>query len=562
MPPPSRSPGAHNTATYSSASSTREAYKTSIPHTNRHTLSPRTFAEPITRSPQSPTQTTSRSSESRGMAMAPSSSTLGNQSLQLDAATQLKFGTDNQGPPLEDTTIIHQITTGDGQKVRPEITARIDKGFFLAEQNWTCYRRNYFSVACAYSVQPPLLTVPLYLDRGASSSGMTENIRAFAMSISAVVDGPGGKPVDLVQHTPKRDKGPQGRPDRVKLLPQTSGAGGPFLGGSAASNPLVPRSQIPGQQEYDSSFSPQNAQQQTIANFERIQFKSATANNGKRRAAQQYYHLVVELFADVGNSMGSPESDTRWVKIATRISAPMVVRGRSPGHYQDDRRASSSSTGPGGGGGGNSGGGNKSGGHLGSSSSGPSSGTRSMGSAISLLGGSSNTSSNSGGYHSRSSLSHSINSSRYDSHSHPSSSNSSSISSGMEHQSDSIPSTEDVDHFPGYQYFPQPVFDLQPNPFRLPGFNTHPYKQELSTSIPATPSNSFRKHDRYFEAEEPRRVFKEEYPGGGGMQLPGLGSSWHPGAPSHRRASMLGGSCGRLQVSAPTSSGFPDLPAL
>ncbi len=559
MPPPPRSPGAH-ISTFSSASSTRDAYKTATPHTNRHTLSPRTFAEPLTRSPQSPIQAASRTAESRGMAMAPSSTTLGNQSLQLDAATQLKFGTPPEGPPLEETTIIHQITTGDGQKLRPEINARIDKGFFLAEQNWTCYRRNYFSVACAYSLQPPLLTVPLFLDRGASTSGMTENIRAFAMSISAVVDGAGGKPVELVQHTPKRDKGPQGKPDRIKLLPQPSGSGGPFSGGAGASNPLASRSQIPGQQEYDSSFSPQNAQQQTIANFERIQFKSATANNGKRRAAQQYYHLVVELFADVGNSMGSSDSESRWVKIATRISAPMVVRGRSPGHYQDDRRASSSSAGPGGGGGG---GGDKSGGHLGSLSSGPSSGTRSMGSAMPpLLGRSSNTSSNSGGYDSRSSLSHSLSSSRYDSHSHTSSSNSSSISSGMERSNDSIQSSEDVDHFPGYQYFSQPIFELQPNPFRLPSFNTHSYKPEVSTSVPATTVDSFRKHDRYFEAEEPRRVFKEEYPGGGGMQLPGLGTSWYPGAASHRRANMLGSSCGRLQVSAPTNSGFPDLPPL
>ncbi|KAI9766570.1 MAG: hypothetical protein M1835_007168 [Candelina submexicana] len=558
MPPPPRSPGAHNTATHSSISSTREAYKTSTPHTNRHTLSPRTFAQPLTKSPQSPLHTASRSSESRGIAVTPSSSTLGNQSLQLDAATQLKFGTVNEGPPLEETTIIHQITTGDGQKVRPEISARIDKGFFLAEQNWTCYRRNYFSVACAYSVQPPLLTVPLYLDRGGGSSALTENIRAFAMSISAVVDGPGGKPIDLVQHTPKRDKGPQGRPDRVKLLPQPSGSGGPFSAGAVSSNPLASRSQIPGQQDYDSSFSPQNAQQQTIANFERIQFKSATANNGKRRAAQQYYHLVVELFADIGNSVGSPDSDTRWVKIATRISAPMVVRGRSPGHYQDDRRASSSSTGPGGGSGASGGGGDKPGGHLGSSSSGRPSGTRSMG--IALLGGSSNTSSNGGSYHSRSSLSHSVGSSRYDSHSHPSSSNSSSIGSGMEHPSDSIPPSEDVDHFPSYQYFPQPVFDMQPNSFRLPSFKAHPYKQEVSTSIPPTPSESLRKHERYFEAEEPRRVFKEEYPGGGGLQLPGLGTSWHPGAANHRRANMLGNSCGRLQVSAPPNSNFPELP--
>src|SRR5262249_47401556 len=80
--------------------------------------------------------------------------------------------------------------------------------------------------------------------------------------------------------------------------------------------------------------------------FERIQFKQATANNGKRRAAQQYYHLLIELWADVGTHQ-SPQ----WVKVAQRKSAKMIVRGRSPGHYQTDRRGSTSS-GPGGSGGG------------------------------------------------------------------------------------------------------------------------------------------------------------------------------------------------------------------
>ena len=81
---------------------------------------------------------------------------------------------------------------------------------------------------------------------------------------------------------------------------------------------------------------------QTEHTFERIQFKQATANNGKRRAAQQYYHVVVELFVDLGTQI--PE---QFAKVAYRKSAKMIVRGRSPGHYQTERRGSTSS-GPGG----------------------------------------------------------------------------------------------------------------------------------------------------------------------------------------------------------------------
>jgi meiosis-specific transcription factor NDT80 len=83
----------------------------------------------------------------------------------------------------------------------------------------------------------------------------------------------------------------------------------------------------------------------TSHTFERIQFKNATANNGKRRAQQQYYHLKAELWADIRLD------HTRipvWVKVAHRVSNPVVVRGRSPSHYKNEgptsqSRASSSS---------------------------------------------------------------------------------------------------------------------------------------------------------------------------------------------------------------------------
>ena len=71
-------------------------------------------------------------------------------------------------------------------------------------------------------------------------------------------------------------------------------------------------------------------QVQTQHTFERIQFQKATANNGKRRAQQQHYRLVVELHAE----LSSGES----VKIARQLSDPVVVRGRSPIHYKSSGR--------------------------------------------------------------------------------------------------------------------------------------------------------------------------------------------------------------------------------
>jgi meiosis-specific transcription factor NDT80 len=72
---------------------------------------------------------------------------------------------------------------------------------------------------------------------------------------------------------------------------------------------------------------------QTSHTFDRVQFKCATANNGKRRASQQYFHIHAEVFVDVRKDVNEPPS---WVKVAYRISDKIVVRGRSPSHYQNE----------------------------------------------------------------------------------------------------------------------------------------------------------------------------------------------------------------------------------
>lgn len=239
-------------------------------------------------------------------------------------------------PPLFPTEVIYSLQTSDGQIIKPEIFGRIDKGFFMADNDWTCYRRNYFSLNCSYTLTPTIPTGSMYLVQHGVAG---PQVNGFAMSIAAVVDGKDGKAIELVQHTPKRDKGPQEKPARIQLAPRAS-ASHAMYGDSGRSSLYDPQ-----------GFNSNPSQPAVEATFERIQFKNATANNGKRRAAQQYYHLLVELFADIG---GSHSSD-RWVKIASRMSAQMVVRGRSPGHYQSERRGSNTSSGPGGSGGGGAG---------------------------------------------------------------------------------------------------------------------------------------------------------------------------------------------------------------
>jgi meiosis-specific transcription factor NDT80 len=252
-----------------------------------------------------------------------------------------------EAPPFEDTSILKSIVAdfgGTQQTVKPEVYAKIGRGFFPSDNKWTCYRRNYFAVTCSFSLHPYPSSVPLYI-RHADQT--LEPIRGFAMSLSAIVNGQYGETRELVQHTPKRDKQSERPPPRVVLQPSppqsltSASAGNGTHGFPLGSQSL----------DYNSSFAgaPQPPQSHM---FERIQFQKATANNGKRRAQQQFYNLVVELQAEVASPVSG---ESQWVLIARRHSHSMVVRGRSPGHYKDGRRDSTTSMGPEGGSGDNSG---------------------------------------------------------------------------------------------------------------------------------------------------------------------------------------------------------------
>ncbi|KAJ1913871.1 hypothetical protein IWQ60_009042 [Tieghemiomyces parasiticus] len=182
-------------------------------------------------------------------------------------------------------------------KYTPNLHAKIDRGFFQADNDWTCYRRNYFQVSAAFNLATsagPIMDpdMPCLVE----ADGRYHNVTQFSVGLSAKVSS-SEKKIDLVQHTPKRDKGPQTTPDVRPLR-----AGGNLSLSSVGSN-------------------------SAIVTYERIQFKTATANNGKRRAAQQYYVLQVELYAKCDNG--------QRYKLATTQSANLVVRGRSPGHYAD-----------------------------------------------------------------------------------------------------------------------------------------------------------------------------------------------------------------------------------
>ena len=238
-------------------------------------------------------------------------------------------------PPFKSTDQLLQVTDAAKHPITLDLMAKIDKGFFKAEDNWTCYRRNYFSVACSYTLKPEMDQTTRTLNVHAPSG--VERIQSFSVCISAQVDGESNKFIELVQHTPKRDKGPMDAPKHKDLLAIPSSVVESFPNVNPEYGHLG---------DLDHTYSPGTQENNHVATFDRMQFKKATANNGKRRAAQQFFQIVVELFVTTARSGPS------GYKVATKESAPVVVRGRSPGHYQDEKRDRAAQMGPGGGAGG------------------------------------------------------------------------------------------------------------------------------------------------------------------------------------------------------------------
>jgi hypothetical protein len=174
--------------------------------------------------------------------------------------------------------------------INATLIAKMDRGFFIAQGDWTCYRRNYFQISVAFKFSDNMPSLSNVTLDGQEVVGFRTFLRAHAEN--------NGKDIELIQHNPKRVKDLALPPPTFNLMP----GGNPF--------------------QFD------KAGGQLTATYERIQFKSATPNNGKRRAAQQYFNLSVELHAVLANQ--------HTVLVSTCESHNLVVRGRSPSHYPDD----------------------------------------------------------------------------------------------------------------------------------------------------------------------------------------------------------------------------------
>ena len=220
-------------------------------------------------------------------------------------------------PLLGDTKLVSLLTSANGDSVRPTILAKIEKGgFFQLGENWTYYRRNYFSIACSFTLEPETSS-PLYLYREMGED--SQRVLSFAMLISAGHGTAEDKlePVELIQHGPQIDNGSTDTPSRIRMRPQGKQSNESYIVESKEEQARAVSYYIQGPE---------------TAVFERLQFKKATANNDRRTKSQQYFRLVVELWAIID------DVKQQSIKIATRTSVPLVIRGRSPRTFGNRQR--------------------------------------------------------------------------------------------------------------------------------------------------------------------------------------------------------------------------------
>ncbi|KAI0506042.1 hypothetical protein F5B22DRAFT_651088 [Xylaria bambusicola] len=191
------------------------------------------------------------------------------------------------------------------------MTAELYGMFFVAEDVFggettgrplelTCYRRNLWQ--CSGQI-----VMPRHCTQVMNEQGRAIPIVEFYASISAI-ESIEGKATEVIS-IPWKSSNPalgegqetkvQGAPPKILL----DLGGGQDIDGHRVSLPV---------------------------SWKRLQFKSATANNGRRKGLQQHYVVQISL-------LGKMKASGEMMKIADIQSGPVIVRGRSPRNFDSKK---------------------------------------------------------------------------------------------------------------------------------------------------------------------------------------------------------------------------------
>ncbi|ETS79616.1 hypothetical protein PFICI_09469 [Pestalotiopsis fici W106-1] len=204
----------------------------------------------------------------------------------------------------------HTIVDQHGRMQQLELSAQLHGMFFLSEMpantndgatmqpELTCYRRNLFQISGS------LITPRGQLSILRAETGEQVPVSNTEVTVSAIesVDGHNVRLIVIPWKTP---------PPNAPELPQGPDQEPPSL-------PLIPFQDDGTETDGEYAVYP--------IGWRRLQFRIATANNGRRKELQQ--HFVVHL-----KVMGTL-SDGSKVVLTEATTAPIVVRGRSPRNFQ------------------------------------------------------------------------------------------------------------------------------------------------------------------------------------------------------------------------------------
>jgi hypothetical protein len=203
----------------------------------------------------------------------------------------------------------HTILDQYGRPGSIEITAQIHGMFFLSEiainsgesfiiqPELTCYRRNLFQISGSVAI--PTGPISVLTEQGQTVPIVSQELSIFA---TESVDGHVIRLIVIPWKTPPPNS-PEVPPNQEQEPPL-----------------IVLDSHAEGSQEINNAVTVQ-----TIA-WRRLQFRVATANNGRRKELQQHFVLRLNLNAVL--------ADNTKLCIAEAATAPIVVRGRSPRNFQ------------------------------------------------------------------------------------------------------------------------------------------------------------------------------------------------------------------------------------
>lgn len=224
-------------------------------------------------------------------------------------------------------------------------SATAARGLFRAyvsqtdSMSWTCYRRNYFTVVCRLELHAGFAQGEIKLHRSSSAA----RVKAMGLKLSACTFGNDPTYVELTQQAYKKRELPRNDAGIgiVEVIPALSAVGGQVA--RIASTSEV--NQIPMTSPDTSSElcsrqyrDPERDCIVTGWTFERVQYKHATTNSGTRNATQQFFRLVIEVFADI---RGQDSEEPVWIKVAQQFSDKIIVRGAQPRRFRQSRLAGS-----------------------------------------------------------------------------------------------------------------------------------------------------------------------------------------------------------------------------